>query len=106
VATNLYRRLFRLVTEAGGLLPPETALVAPRLDALQIAEGDRIEAVEVFEAVDRCSIRSTELWSVYESPNIGTLVNDAMVAIERDDPPLKGVLPGLRPFRSTSGGRR
>ena len=32
-----------------------------------------------------------------KQPNIGKLIDGAMVAIEKDNPPLKGVLPRLRP---------
>ena len=68
-------------------------------------DGDEYKAENVFWVP--AEVRWSHLQASAKQPTIGKLVDDAMVAIERDNPRLKGLLPkdytrpGLNRYRST-----
>jgi type I restriction enzyme M protein len=63
----------------------------------QVDEGADPEDPDEYRAVNIFWVPQKARWSLLESnapqPTIGKLVDDAMAAIERDNPSLKGVLP-------------
>ncbi len=63
----------------------------------QVGEGADPEDPDEYRAASIFWVPKEARWSHLEAnapqPNVGTLVDDAMAAIERDNPTLKGVLP-------------
>ena len=66
-------------------------LEAQRADGADPEDGDEYRAASIFWVPKEA--RWTHLKASAPQPKIGTLVDDAMTAIERDNPSLKGVLP-------------
>ena len=69
----------------------EWYIAEPQARYLALEDRDEYQSVNIFWVPKEA--RWSSLQANAKQPSIGTLIDDAMVAIERDNPSLKGVLP-------------